>query len=86
MHPKIIGKIDLEPNYANLVIKIIKSYTNCGIIAVVMGIILSIIGNFLSIAQKHTRYKIEHNRPGLILECNVLSLHHSKILYKHKLM
>ena len=32
-----------------------KSYTNCGIIAVVMGIILSIIGNFLSIAQKHNR-------------------------------
>ena len=39
LHPKTIGKIYLEPNYANLVIKIIKSYTNCGIIAVVMSII-----------------------------------------------
>ena len=28
----------LEPNYANIVLKIIKSYTNCGIIAVVMDI------------------------------------------------
>ena len=27
-------------------LKIIKLYMNCGIIAVVMGIILSIIGNF----------------------------------------
>ena len=35
----------LVHNYANLVTKIIKLYMNCGIIAVVMGIILSIIGN-----------------------------------------
>ena len=32
------------PNYANLAIEIIKLYMNCGIIAVLMGIILSIIG------------------------------------------
>ena len=37
---------------------------NCGIIAVVMDIILSIVGNFLSIAQKHNRKNFEHNRPG----------------------
>ena len=30
-------------------LKILKSYTNCSIIAVVMGIILSIISIFLSI-------------------------------------
>ena len=42
-------------NYGNLVIKIInlKLYTNCGIIALVMGIILNIIGNIFSIAQKY---------------------------------
>ena len=42
LHPKIIGKIYLEPNYSyvNPVIKIIKSYT------VVMGITLSKIGIF----------------------------------------
>ena len=34
----------LEPNYANVVLKIIKLYINCAIIAVVMGIILSIMG------------------------------------------
>ena len=27
-----------------------------------MGIILSIIGDFLSIAQKHSKQKIEHHR------------------------
>ena len=38
---------------------------NCGIIAVVMGIILSIIGNFFEhIAQKHNRQNFEHNSPG----------------------
>ena len=36
----------MEPNYANLLIKDKKSYANCGIIAVFMGIILSIIGKF----------------------------------------
>ena len=46
-------------------LKIIKLYMNCGIIAVVMGIILSIIDNFLSTAQKHNRQNFEHNRPGL---------------------
>ena len=49
LHPKIIGKIHVEPNYwvyANLVIKIIKSYANCDIFVVVMGIILSMIGKF----------------------------------------
>ena len=51
LHPKIISRIHLELNYANLVI---KSYTNCGIIAVVMGIILSITGKFFSISQKHS--------------------------------
>ena len=35
-----------------------RSYTNGGIIAVVMGIILSIISNSLSIAQKHKIYVI----------------------------
>ena len=49
LQPKII---DLEANHANLVI---KSYTNCDIIAIVMSIILSIIGKFLSIAQKRNR-------------------------------
>ena len=29
-----------------------------------MGIILSIIGIFLSTAQKHNRQNFEHNRPG----------------------
>ena len=52
LYPKIIGKIYLELNYANLVIKIIKSYTNCGIIAVVKGIILSIIGKFFEHCSK----------------------------------
>ena len=36
----------------NVVIKIIKLYTNCGIIAVVMSIILSIIGNILEHCPK----------------------------------
>ena len=52
LHPKLIGKIYLELNCANLVL---KSYINCGIVAVVMGIILNIIGKFLSTAQKHDR-------------------------------
>ena len=34
---------------------IIKSYTNCGIIALVISIILSIIGKFLSTAQQYNR-------------------------------
>ena len=33
-------------------------------IAVVLGIILSMIGNFLSTAEKQNRQKFEHNRPG----------------------
>ena len=40
MHPKILGKIYLEPNYVNLVNKIIYKLWH---IAVVLGIIL---GNF----------------------------------------
>ena len=43
LHPKIIGKVYLEPNYIAMLIqslKIIKSYI------VVMGIILSKIGIF----------------------------------------
>ena len=47
---------------ANVVIKIIKLYMNCGIIAVVVVIILNIMGYFLSTAQKHYRQTIEHNR------------------------
>ena len=39
---------------------------NCGTIAVVMGIILSIMDNFLSTAQKYNRQDFEHNRPGPI--------------------
>ena len=39
LHPRIIGKIHLESNYANLVIKITESYINRGIITVVLGII-----------------------------------------------
>ena len=35
------------------------------IFAVVMDIILNIVGNFLSTAQKHNRYDFKHNRPGL---------------------
>ena len=57
LHPKIIGKIYLELNYANLVIKNNKSYTNCGIIAVVLGIILSKIDKCLSIAQSQKQNK-----------------------------
>ena len=34
-------------------LKIIKLYINCDIIGVVMGIMLSIIGDILSTAQKH---------------------------------
>ena len=29
-----------------------------------MSIILSIVGNFLSNAQKHNRQKLEHDKPG----------------------
>ena len=39
----------MEVNHAN---KLIKLYMNCGIIAVVMGIILSIIGNFFEHCSK----------------------------------
>ena len=53
LNPEICVKVHLEPNYDNLVIiKIINSYINCGIIAVVMGIILSIIGNFFEHCSK----------------------------------
>ena len=31
-----------------------------------MGIILNIMGNFLSTAQKYNRYNFEHNRLGTI--------------------
>ena len=50
--PITIGKFNLEPIYANLVIKNNKSCTNCGIIAVVMGIILSIIDKFFEHCTK----------------------------------
>ena len=40
----------MEPNYANVVRKIIKWYMNCGITAVVMDIILSIMGQVLLIS------------------------------------
>ena len=40
----------------NLVIKKKKMYINCGIIAVVLGIILSIIAKFLSVAQTESIY------------------------------
>ena len=43
-------------------LKIIKPHMNCGIIAVVMVIILSMIGNFLSTAQKHNRQNFKHKR------------------------
>ena len=46
-------------------LKALKMYMNCCILAVVMGIILSIIGNFLNSAQKHDSHKIEHYRLGL---------------------
>ena len=46
-------------------LKTIKIYMNCYIILVLMGIVLSIIGNFLSSAQKDNWQKLEHNRPGL---------------------
>ena len=32
LNPEIVGKIFREANHVNLVIKVIKSYTNCGII------------------------------------------------------
>ena len=45
LHPKV--NLSGEPNYANLSLKTIKLYASCGIIAVVMGIILTIkIDNF----------------------------------------
>ena len=48
LHPTLIGKnLSGTYNCDNLIIKIIKS---CDTVAVVMGIILSIIGKFLSIA------------------------------------
>ena len=40
-------------------LKTIKLYINCGIIAVVMGVILNIIGNFLSSAHKHNTVNVE---------------------------
>ena len=65
----------LEPNYINVVIKTNKFHMNCGIIAVVVGIILSIMGQILSTALKHNRYKIEHNRPGPI-QCTYINILH----------
>ena len=38
-----------------------------------MGIILSIIGNYFEHCQKHNRYKVDHNRPGLILQASGLN-------------
>ena len=58
LYPTIIGKSYLEPNYITMLIyslKVIKAYTKCSIIAVVMDIILSIIGNFLKHFSKHNR-------------------------------
>ena len=49
LHSKIIGKIYLEPNYTN---KVIKSFKKCGITTVVKDIILSIIGNFFQHCSK----------------------------------
>ena len=49
LHPKIIGKNLSEAIYANLVNKI--TY-HCGILAVVMGIILSIIGKYFEHCSK----------------------------------
>ena len=37
---------------------------NCGIIAAVTGIILSIIGYFVSTPQKHNKQNFEQNRLG----------------------
>ena len=55
-----------ECNYAYIVQLLkIKLYINCGITAVVMGMIVSMMGYILSTFQKHNRLKIEHNRPGL---------------------
>ena len=42
----------LELNYANIIIKIIKLCMNCGIIAVVIGIILNIMGNLFEHCSK----------------------------------
>ena len=42
----------MEPNYANLVIKIIKLFNYCSIFVVVMGIILIIMGNFFEHCPK----------------------------------
>ena len=49
LHPKIIGKNLSEAIYANLVNKIT---CNCGILAVVMGIILSIISKYFEHCSK----------------------------------
>ena len=56
----------VECNYAYIVqlLKITKLYMNCGITAVVMGMIVSMMGYILSTVQKHNRLKIEHNRQG----------------------
>ena len=42
----------LKPHYVYVVIKIIKFYMNYSIIAIVMGIILSVIGNFIEHSSK----------------------------------
>ena len=57
--------------YSLIIIKLYMNFTY-GIITVIMGIILSILGSLLSSAQMHSRYKIEHNRVGLINICNSL--------------
>ena len=47
-------------------LKIMKLYMNCGIIAVLHDghNIEHIMGNFLSTAQKHNRQNLEHIRSG----------------------
>ena len=45
-----------------------KFYTCTVASLIVVSIILSIMSNFLSIAQKHNRQNFEHNRPGPIFK------------------
>ena len=47
LDPKIIGFLSGSLIMLIQPLRVIKSYTNCDIIVVVMGIILSIIGNYI---------------------------------------
>ena len=70
-------KIYLEPHYANLVNKIVKPYTNCGIIAVGMGIILNLIGNFCALLRSIIGKKLSIIGWGLVMYISIKAEHFS---------